>query len=248
MKVKKVIKSIFRKFGYEVVRQQEIEVRFPDFENDHIDIFKKVESYTQTSPERIFSLIEAVKYITQNQIEGGIVECGVWKGGSIMAVLETLLNLSSQDREIYLFDTFEGMSEPTDIDVDFTGNKAENMMIEENGEILNRVTLGDVQKTISNVGYDQRRIHYVKGKVEDTLPAHAPEKISLLRLDTDWYESTYHELVHLFPRLSFGGIIIIDDYGHFEGARKATDEYISEKKVPLLLNRIDYTGRIAVKI
>jgi len=74
-----------------------------------------------------------------------------------------------------------------------------------------------------------------------------PGKIALLRLDTDWYESTAHELKHLYPLLVPGGVIIIDDYGHWEGARKAVDEYITAEKLPLLLNRIDYTGRIGIK-
>jgi hypothetical protein len=91
-------------------------------------------------------------------------------------------------------------------------------------------------------------VRLVKGKVEDTVPKNAPEKIALLRLDTDWYESTRHELVHLFPRLLPGGVLIIDDYGHWQGARKAVDEYIAGNQVKILLNRVDYTGRIGVKI
>jgi hypothetical protein len=74
-----------------------------------------------------------------------------------------------------------------------------------------------------------------------------PEQIAVLRLDTDFYESTRHELRHLYPRLVHGGVLIIDDYGHWAGARKAVDEYIAEEGIRLLLNRIDYTGRIAIK-
>ena len=91
-------------------------------------------------------------------------------------------------------------------------------------------------------------VRLVKGKVEDTVPKNAPEKIALLRLDTDWYESTRRGLVHLFPRLVPGGVLIIDDYGHWQGARKAVDEYIAGNQVKILLNRVDYTGRIGVKI
>jgi hypothetical protein len=88
---------------------------------------------------------------------------------------------------------------------------------------------------------------FIKGKVEETIPEQAPAQIALLRLDTDWYESTYHELVHLYPRLSPGGILIIDDYGHWAGARKAVDEYFAEHRLNLFLHRIDYTGRICIK-
>lgn len=89
---------------------------------------------------------------------------------------------------------------------------------------------------------------FVKGKVEDTVPEKAPDRISLLRLDTDWYESTYHGLLHLYPRLSVGGVLIIDDYGHWAGAKKAVDQYLNENHLKLLLNRIDDTGRIGVKL
>ena len=92
-------------------------------------------------------------------------------------------------------------------------------------------------------------IHYVQGKVEDTVPGAGPEQIALLRLDTDWYESTLHELVHFFPRLVPGGVLIIDDYGWWKGARKAVDEYFEANRVQILLNRMDVTGaRIAIKI
>ena len=90
-------------------------------------------------------------------------------------------------------------------------------------------------------------IRFVKGKVEDTIPKNTPEKIALLRLDTDWYESTYHELTHLFPLLSKHGVLIIDDYGHWQGARKAVDQYFGENNIQILLNRMDYSGRMAIK-
>ena len=90
-------------------------------------------------------------------------------------------------------------------------------------------------------------IHFVQGKVEDTIPRQVPARIAVLRLDTDWYESTRHEFVHLYPRLSQWGVAIIDDYGHWQGARRATDEFIATLPHPLYLQRIDYTGRLAIK-
>ena len=104
-----------------------------------------------------------------------------------------------------------------------------------------------VKRNLGSTGYDMASIKFIKGKVEQTIPREAPAQISLLRLDTDWYESTRHELVHPFPRLSVGGVLIIDDYGHWQGCRRATDEYFAENNISILLNRIDYTGRIAVK-
>ena len=104
-----------------------------------------------------------------------------------------------------------------------------------------------VRETVLSTGYPEEQVHIVRGPVEDTIPGKAPERLALLRLDTDWYESTYHELVHLYPRLSVGGVLIIDDYGHWEGARRAVDEYFAAAGSRPLLNRIDYTGRIAIK-
>ena len=97
-------------------------------------------------------------------------------------------------------------------------------------------------------GYPAGKMQFVKGKVEDTIPASAPEHIALLRLDTDWFESTYHELIHLYPRLSPGGILIIDDYGYWQGARKAVDRYIEEHQLKLLLTRVDDSARMSVKM
>lgn len=111
-----------------------------------------------------------------------------------------------------------------------------------------RVPLEAVKRVVLGTGYDEQNVVFVKGKIEETVPAQVPERIALLRLDTDWYESTRHELVHLFPRLVRGGVLIIDDYGHWQGARKATDEYFRENGISLLLNRIDFSARIGIKL
>ena len=223
----------------------------PDFEDFHKDIVRKVQPYTMTSPERIFSLVEAVKYITKYQIEGDIVECGVWKGGSMLAVADTLISMGVKDRFLHLYDTFEGMSTPTDADMDFSGRKADNILSKNQDKEENLVwaysSLNTVKNTLGLSAYPKEKINYIVGKVEDTIPGNIPEKISLLRLDTDWYESTKHELINLFPRLQTGGILIIDDYGYWKGARKAVDEYFEEKGIRIFLNRIDDTGRIAIK-
>jgi O-methyltransferase len=158
-----------------------------------------------------------------------------------------LLQMKDTSRDLYLFDTYEGMSQPTAKDVDYTGKLANEVMIEDSGYRCGDAPLEQVREVLYGTGYPREKIHLVKGQVEKTMPASAPEAISLLRLDTDWYESTKHELNHLFPRLSKAGVIIIDDYGHWKGSRQACDEYFAENRVPILLNRIDYTGRIGVK-
>jgi hypothetical protein len=100
---------------------------------------------------------------------------------------------------------------------------------------------------MATTGYPADKLVFVKGRVEDTLPGSAPAAVALLRLDTDWYQSTRHELEHLYPRLAAGGVLVLDDYGSFEGARKAVDEYFAEYDIGPYLHRVDSTGRIAVK-
>ncbi|MCC6138367.1 MAG: class I SAM-dependent methyltransferase [Bdellovibrionaceae bacterium] len=216
-----------------------------DFTHEDREVFEFVKPYTLTSPERIISLRQAVKHIVDNRLEGSFVECGVWRGGSMMAVAKTLLYLNEKNRDLFLFDTYEGMSEPTALDVDHKGESAT-----ENWQTLNTwvaVSEARVKENILKTGYDASKIHLIKGKVEDTLPEKAPAKIALLRLDTDWYESTKHELEHLYPRLVQGGILIIDDYGHFKGSRQATDEYFARHGIKTFLHRIDYTARMIIK-
>ncbi|NOR70223.1 MAG: macrocin O-methyltransferase [Methylomarinum sp.] len=246
------IKKIARKLNFNKVQCQNEEIYSADVPTSFIEVYKKVKPYTMTSPERIFALCDAVKYIHEKKIEGDIVECGVWKGGSMMAVAEILLSSGDSSRNLYLFDTFEGMTPPTEKDVDIAGVSAETLL-EQSDKMKEEsvwccASLDMVQSAVNSIGYPSEKIHFVKGMVEQTIPFSAPDKIALLRLDTDWYESTKHEMEHLFPRLVKGGVLIIDDYGHWQGARKGVDEYIEKNNIKILLNRIDYTGRIAVKV
>jgi len=235
-------------FGLDIIHFPPREsIRPSDFQDDEAEIVEAVRPWTLTGPERIYALIHAVRYISKNVIPGAIVECGVWKGGSMAAAARALLQMKDVTRDLYLFDTFEGMSEPTAADVDYSGKKANEVMKIDPGYRCANAPLDDVRKVLYDTGYPKEKIHFIRGKVEDTVPGSAPAAIALLRLDTDWYESTKHELEHLYPRLAQAGVIIIDDYGHWLGSRQACDEYFAEKRIPLLLNRIDYTGRIAVK-
>lgn len=215
-------------------------------------ILRTVRAYTMTSPERLFAVLQAVRYVGSANLSGAIVECGVWRGGVMMAVAKTLLTLGMTDWDLYLFDTFEGMPQPTQIDRDFRNRPAQRRF-EATKQSLDSsdwcaASIDDVRDNMLSTQYPQERIHLVPGRVENTIPVNAPDKISLLRLDTDWFESTWHELVYLYPRLVVGGVLIIDDYGHWQGARRAVDDYFSKHNIPILLNRTDYTGRIAIKM
>lgn len=204
---------------------------------------------TLTSPERLASLIGGIKYVVQNDIIGDIAECGVWRGGSMVATALTLQMLGDTRRDLYLYDTFEGMSSPTEHDRDLTGESATKMLndLPHDSSVWAIAGLETVKANLLATGYPPNKIHFVRGKVEETIPATMPKSLSLLRLDTDWYESTRHELCHLFPLLSQFGVLLIDDYGHWQGARKAVDEFVANLPHPMYLHRIDYTGRLAIK-
>jgi O-methyltransferase len=223
----------------------------PDFTAIDIEIYNAVTPYTMTTPERVFSLVNAIQYLEKNQITGAMVECGVWKGGSSMAMALTLKKLGSENRDIYLYDTFAGMPAPKDVDVSIKGNPAHKKFSKrktsEDSSNWCFAPFEEVKKNVLGTGYNKDKIHFIKGKVEDSIPKTLPKEIALLRLDTDWYESTKHELIHMFPLLKTNGVLIVDDYGHWKGAKIATDEYIEENNIQILLNRIDYTGRIAIK-
>ena len=218
-------------------------LRYADLSADRQALFARVQPYTQTSRERVTTLADAVEYVLGAGIPGDFVECGVWRGGSSMAVALTLLRLGAHDRRLWLYDTFGRMPAPGPRDRDYAGRGVaghEASMLGEAG-----LSLTEVQAAMRSTGFPAEQIRYVPGRVEETIPESAPSEIALLRLDTDWYESTRHELEHLYPRLVGGGVLIVDDYGHYAGARQAVDEYFAGR--PILLARVDYTGRMAVK-
>lgn len=246
--IKSAIHRTLRLFGLDLVKFPPREQAYPpDFREDEIKLINAVRPWTMTSAERIYTLIQAVRYLSANGIAGDIVECGVWKGGSMAAIARTLLDLQDTSRDLHLFDTFEGMPKPTSRDVDYSGKEAADVLLEDAGSWCVDAPLEQVKEVLYGTGYPREKIRFIRGRVEETIPASAPHAISLLRLDTDWYLSTKHELAHLFPRLAQAGVIIIDDYGHWRGSREACDEYFTENRIPILLNRIDYTGRIALK-
>lgn len=214
----------------------------PDFDPEFIEVIERVGPYTKSTPERVFALCHAVRYVVRSHIPGAIVECGVWRGGSMMAAAYTLLLEHDTNRDLYLFDTFEGMPPPSHHDLRWDGAAASRVLAEsdpaDEEATWAAVSLDKVRNAMRTTGYDEARIHYVAGLVEETIPREAPASIALLRLDTDWYSSTKHELQHLFPRISRGGVLIIDDYGHWQGARRAVDEYLRDHRIHLLLNRI----------
>ncbi|MEC9091500.1 MAG: TylF/MycF/NovP-related O-methyltransferase [Planctomycetota bacterium] len=235
----------------QVDRGTELRTKFPDFSEETLEVVLSVEPYTMTSPERIEALCNAVHHISTSKIGGDIVECGVWRGGSMMAIAHCLQQQEDTHRKLHLYDTFEGMPPAQEVDRDFTNTSADKLL--EVQEKLDPQSIwcysgiDEVKKNMAATCYPDNLIRLVPGRVEETLAFDLPDQIALLRLDTDWYESTKVSLEQLYPRLVPGGVLIIDDYGHWQGCRKAVDDYFYKTDQKILLQRIDYTGRIGIK-
>lgn len=228
-------------------------------------LFGQTRDFTMTSKEVMYSTYQAARYVAQRGIPGDVVECGVWRGGSALLAALTLQKLETAPqpsrlartlggkrpaatRKFWLYDTFEGMTAPTLRDVDVEGVAAQTYLetYADDGKWC-YADEADVRQVFASNGIAADDIRLIKGDVVQTLPQQHPDQIALLRLDTDWYESTKAELEILYPRLAVGGVMIIDDYGHWEGARQAVDEYFAQHPF-VLLNRISYAVRVVVKV
>ena len=216
-------------------------------------ILDQVAGRTITVPLQQYTTWSAVRYLVQNHVEGAMVECGTWRGGQAMIVALTLMQLGDTTRDLYLFDTFEGMPAPSDRDTRYDG--------EMNADVMLQLSVGDrtssenawcvadqrdVLAGMASTNYPAARVHLVPGLVEDTIPSEAPSTIALLRLDTDWYESTRHELEHLWDCVVPNGVVIIDDYDWWNGSRDAVDEFFAARGVYPMLFRPGL-GRALIK-
>ena len=215
-------------------------------EDEFVELSHRCEPFTMTSYERQYALYTAVRRVHETDVPGAFVECGVWRGGSTILAALAFERLGDRERELFLYDTFAGMTEPTEVD----GDEVRRRWEEQQQEDHNRwayASRDEVARNLDDAGIDSGRVHLVEGPVEETIPAAAPERIAVLRLDTDWYESTLHELTHLYDRLQPGGVLLIDDYGRWQGARRAVDEFFAARSENAYLIRIDNTGRMLLK-
>lgn len=242
----------FRKLPTHTLRNRELKLE-RDLEPEFVDIFMQVRDYTLTTPECIYALWSGVRHLVEAGVEGDFVECGVYRGGSAMTIALTLQQMGITDRSIWLYDTYAGMTEPTEHDIRLRDGTEQltrwqmQQRTDDDGNDWCFAPLPEVQANMARTNYPEELLHYIVGDVAETIPDQAPDKLALLRLDTDWYPSTLHELQQLYPRLSAGGVLIIDDYGAYAGSRKATDEYFAANGPKPFLNRIDTAARIAVK-
>jgi len=234
-KIKGLVNLPLKRFGFELVRFTPSGEVFTAMETSSVDlkIYQSVSSFTMADPDSIFSLIQSVRYVIENEIEGDFVDCGTWRGGCAMAIALALLDLGVTNRVIWVYDTFAGMTEPSALDV--TNGKhrtsAAELLQKYNSVTTEsdweKVSLEGVRHSLISTGYPTQNFRLVKGSVLDTLDLELPEVVCLLRLDTDWYDSTRKELEVIYPKLSEGGVCIVDDYGAWAGSKQAVDEYFS---------------------
>ena len=254
--LKKLLHKFFAIFNLKITKLNYGHKDFPIVEasQDEISILNISAKYSMTSLARRWALINAIKYVKNQKIDGDFVECGVWKGGNLI-IFNNLNRKYNLNKKIFGYDTFSGMSEPTIHDNNFLNinakkewekNKKENNI---NTSFNCYSSLDEVKNNIKNCSEEKsiEKINLVLGKVEETLikQENLPKNISILRLDTDWYESTKIELEILYPKLTKGGVLIIDDYGQWKGSRKAVDEYFFGKDV--VLHYIDFSCRMMIK-
>ena len=234
-----------------LMSHQNLLAGFDDLDPSFKPIMNSVKSFTMTSTERMFDLYKTIEYLVRADIPGDIVECGVWRGGSMMLVAKTLLLLKDTNRTLYCFDTFEGHPKPDSTwDIDLWGNNAldEWRKYQKKGTNNNWgfVSIDEVQRNMESTGYPKEKIVLIKGRVENTAASLQKKALSLVRLDTDWHASTKVGLEEFWPKISNGGMLIVDDYGHYKGQRKAVDEFF--EKNPVMMHRIDYSCRSILKI
>ncbi len=199
-------------------------------------IIERAFPHTMTGFARLQGLVDAVRYLERSGVPGAFAECGVWRGGSVLAMLLTLQDEGTDDRDVYLYDTFEGMTRPTEEDTSPVwssrrsrrGSRPRPRGSRRGAGCSATSTRAPCARPCSRAAIRRRACISCAAPSRRRFPGTVPDELALLRLDTDWYESTRHELEHLYPRLNPGGVLIIDDYGHWEGARRAVDEYFEK--------------------
>ena len=253
--LKKFINNLFKLTNFRIVHKNNWYDRqvnlIPEISKEDLNFIKKLEHFSMCPPAAHWSIIQSIKHINKKKIEGDFVECGVFKGGNLL-LMNYCINKLKLNKMIYAYDTFDGMSEPSEFDMDLKDVNAKKTF-DQYSKRNEKWCYGSLDEVKNNLSiYDnnyEKKFKFVKGMVEDTLKIkeNLPEKISLLRLDTDFYESTKIELEILYPKLSKGGILIIDDYGHWKGSQKAVDEYFDLKNNFEFMHRIDYGTRLLIK-
>ncbi|MFT3703615.1 MAG: TylF/MycF/NovP-related O-methyltransferase [Agriterribacter sp.] len=262
--MKKLIKSIINKLGFEVYKKGELsfgvatdtykinslnfDKKVYDYQDEALTLIRKCAPYSMGSLERMFALHHLVKYVEESKIAGDYVECGVWKGGNAALMAGCHLAYSSTIyRNVWMYDTYEGLPVPSDEDGIDADNYYKTAVDNDNKQELCIADESFVNEVLDDLKFPVSNRVIVKGLFEKTLLLKKPEKIAFLRLDGDWYESTKVCMNELYDKVVDGGIIMIDDYGAWEGCKKAIDEFFVDKGIIPLLHHVDFTCRYYIK-
>ncbi len=257
--MKQVVKNLLDKIGYKIVRNSsdcKKEKPLPhDLDSDFVQLFSgNSQLICSGYNDKIYTTYKGTEYLVKNNIEGDFVECGVFQGRMVNMMLLALLKFGDDSRDVYLYDTFTGMTEPCVHDVKehrgLTYEKNIKRQKARRKDGYNQrcyCSLDQVKKNVLATGYPENKIHFIKGDILETVPNQNHEKIAFLRLDTDFYESTKHELNYLYPLLVNKGFFSQDDYGSWQGARKAVDEYFEGSVSFPCLFRVNNSERSFVK-
>lgn len=241
-------------FGFRVQRVRET-TALRGLDNQSLSAMKLAGSRTMLDPIQQYTTYCAARYVGQNNLGGEIVEFGVWRGGSSILILRGLVASGATQKKVFLFDTFQGMSEPSEKDRWIASGRLATSLLEESAsgsvgpgktDMRCIADITDVKESVRLSEYPTSNVHLIQGDVSDTIGSHIPSTICLARLDTDWYESTRIELETVWPRLVAGGVLIIDDYDEWSGAREATDEFLATQNFKPFLIRSGL-GRVIIK-
>ena len=200
-------------------------------------LYRQVRTHTMCSNARLRGLYRSVRYVVSRDIQGDLVECGSAQGGSAALMALTLSRLKLR-RRLWLFDTFEGLPAPSSQDPDF---ELANLFT---GTCVG--TLDEVRGLFQSLNLADD-VEFVKGLFQETLPLAQSSRIAVLHIDGDWYESVKVCLDFLYDKVVPGGVIQFDDYGYWQGARKAVDEFLEQRQINGSLQRLDYSGRFLIK-
>lgn len=213
---------------------------------DIVALYNRIRPRTYVTPAMLLAVTRSLDYVKNNAIEGSVVECGVWRGGLLRAMAERLTGEAS--RELWGYDTFSATWEAPGADdallSEPTISLASSTSFGDASDPL--ITLSAVNTYVLESGISAARLRLVEGLVQDTLPRARPSVISLLHLDTDLYESTRVELEALYPLVSPGGVVIVDDYGKWAGATRAVDDYFNDCGLAPLIQRIEGQGCLII--
>ena len=215
------------------------------FPNDFIEYFVKCKNYTMLSRERLYDLYQSIIYTQKSGVIGDIVEIGCWAGGALAMSALTLSGLRQDKIKIWGYDTFNGHNKPSQDEYDVWGKNQADVFSELNGKDWAKVDIDTVKNNLKEIGIDSKSYKLIEGKIEETSNKYFPDNISILRIDVDWYEPTIISLNKFYPLISRYGILIIDDYGHHSGSKKAVDQYFSNKNIKFF--HIDYSCIACVK-